>query len=42
MCNDKHIKTQIKIYNNKININFHGNKTSKDSEYCTCLSVMLF
>ena len=32
----------IKIYNNKININFHGNKTSKDSEYCTCLSVMLF
>ena len=40
MFNDKFIKTTIKIYNNKIHINFHNNKIPKDNEYCTCLSVI--
>ena len=31
--NDKYIKTKIKIYNNKININFQGNKIPEDNEY---------
>ena len=41
MYNDKYIKTKIKIYNNKINTNFRGNKTPEDNECCTCLSVIL-
>ena len=39
--NDKYIKTKIKIYNNKVYINFQHNKITKDSEYCACLSVIL-
>ena len=27
--NNKYIKTKIKIYNNRINTNFHGNKIPK-------------
>ena len=38
---NKYIKTKIKIYNNRINTNFHGNKTREENEYCTCLSVIL-
>ena len=39
--NDKRIKTKIKIYNNEINMNFHGNKMPVHNECCTCLSVIL-
>ena len=39
--NDKYIKTKIKIYNNRINTNFYGNKIPEDNKYCTCLSVIL-
>ena len=38
---NKYIKTKIKIYNNKINTNFYGNKIPEDNEYCTCFSVLL-
>ena len=31
---DKYIKTKIKIYNNKRDTNFHGNKIPKDNEFC--------
>ena len=27
--NDRHIKTKIKIYDNNVNINFHGKKYRK-------------
>ena len=37
----KYIKTKIKIYNDKVCTNFYRNKTPKDNEYCTCLSVIL-
>ena len=40
MYNDKHIKAKIRIYNSKINTNFHD-KIPEDNEYCACLSVML-
>ena len=35
MYNDKYIKTKIKIYNDRINTNFQGNKIPKDNEYYT-------
>ena len=38
---NKYIKTKIKIYNNQINTNFHGNKIPEENEYYTCLSVKL-
>ena len=41
MHSDKYIKTEIKIYNNKIDTNFDGNKIPRDNEFCTWLSVML-
>ena len=41
MHNDKYIKTKIKIYNNGVYTNFQYNKIPKDSEYCTCLYVIL-
>ena len=41
MCNDKYIKTKIKIYNAKVYTNFQRNKIPKDNEYCACLSVIL-
>ena len=37
---NKYIKAKIKIYNNKIDTNFHGNKIPEDDECCTCLSVI--
>ena len=39
--NNKYIKTKIKIFNDKIIINFHGNKMPEDNKCCTCLSVIL-
>ena len=41
MCNDKYIKTKIKIYNNRVYTNFQHIKIPKDNEYCVCLSVIL-
>ena len=41
MCNDKYIKTKIKICNNRIYTHFHVNKMPKDNEYCACLWVIL-
>ena len=40
MYNDKYIKTKIKIYNDRINTNFQGNKIPKYNEYYF-LSVVL-
>ena len=37
----KYIKTKIKVYNKKVNTNFHGNKMPKESLECVCLSVVL-
>ena len=41
VCNDKYIKTKIKIYNDGVYTNFQYYKTPKDNEYCICLSVIL-
>ena len=41
MYNDKHIKTKIKTYSDKLYTNFQKNKIPKDNEYCTSLSVIL-
>ena len=38
---NKYIKTKIKIYNNKINTNFHLNKIPEENGYCACLSGIL-
>ena len=38
---DISIKPKIKIYKNRININFQSNKIPVDNVYCTCLSVVL-
>ena len=38
---NKYIKTEIKIYNNKISTNFYGNKIPEHNEYCACLSAIL-
>ena len=39
--NTKCIKTKIKNYNDKVDVNFQHNKTPEDNEYCACLSVIL-
>ena len=39
--NDKYIKNNLKIYNDKTNTNFHANKIPEDNKRCTCLSVIL-
>ena len=41
MYDTKYIKTKIKVYNNKINTIFYGNKIPEDSKYCNCLSATL-
>ena len=41
MHDNKYIKIKIKIYKNRINTNFHGNKIPEDSECCAYLSVIL-
>ena len=35
----KFIRSKIRTYNKRININFHGNKIPEDNECCSCLSV---
>ena len=37
----KYLKTKIKIYNNRINTSFYGNKIPEENEYCICLSAIL-
>ena len=39
--NEKYIKTKIKSYGKKININFYSNKVPKEGDKCICLSVIL-
>ena len=41
VCNDKYIKTEMKIYNDKVYKNFQHNKIWKEKEYCICLSIIL-
>ena len=33
-------KTKIKIYNDRVYINFQYNKLRRDDKHCTCLSVI--
>ena len=41
MYNDKYIKTEITIYNKKLNTNFSGDKILENNKYCTYLTVVL-
>ena len=41
MYNYKYIKTEIKIYNDRIYTNFQYNKIPKDNEHCACLAVIV-
>ena len=36
--NEKYLKAKIKIYNGKINTNFHNNKIPKECFQCICTS----
>ena len=38
---NKYFKIKIKIYNNRINTNFHSNEIPEDNECCAFLSVIL-
>ena len=39
--NDKYIKTKIKLYGDKININFQGKKIPKENALYKCLSLLM-
>ena len=41
--NDKYIKTKIKLYGDKVNINFQGKKVTKEKENASfkCLSLIM-
>ena len=39
--NDKHIKTKIKLYGDKINTNFQGKKTPKENASYKCLPLTM-
>ena len=39
--NDKYIKTKIKIYEEKVNINFQGKKIPKENTSCKCLLLIM-
>ena len=39
--NEKYLKTKIKSYKGKININFYNKKIPKECSQCNCLSVIL-
>ena len=41
MHDNKHIKTKIKIFNNRINADFNSNKIQEDNECFACLFVIL-
>ena len=38
---DKHIKTKIKMYEDKLNTNFQGKEASKENTSYDCLSVII-
>ena len=38
---DKYIKTKIKMYENKVNTNFHGKEVSKENASYDCLSLII-
>ena len=39
--NDKHIKTNIKMYENRVNTNFQGKKVPKENASYKCLSLIM-
>ena len=39
--NEKYLKTKIKSYQEKININFHYNEIPKESSQCIVLTVIM-
>ena len=41
VCNEKHLKAEIKSYNGKINTNFHNNEIPREGSQFICLSVIL-
>ena len=41
MYNEKYLKTKIKSYDGKLNINFQDNGVSKGRSHCICSSVIL-
>ena len=41
VCNEKHLKTRLKSYEERINTNLHDNKISKKGSQCICLCVIL-
>ena len=39
--NDKYIKTNIKVYEDRVNTNFQGKKVPKENASCRCLSLTI-
>ena len=39
--NDKYIKTKIKIYDGRVDINFRGKKVPKEKAACKCLPAIM-
>ena len=39
--NDKYIKTKIKMYEDRVNINFQGKKVPKENASYRCLSLIM-
>ena len=39
--NDEYIKTKIKIYKDKVNTNFQGEKVPKENSSYKCLSLII-
>ena len=39
--NEKYLKTKIKLYEEKINTNFYGDKIPKEGSQCICFSGIL-
>ena len=39
--NEKYLKTKLRSYNGKINVNFYNNKITKEESQCISLSVIL-
>ena len=40
-CNDKYIKTKIKVYGDKLNANSHGKTIPKEKTACKYLSLIM-
>ena len=41
MHNEKYLKAKIKLYEGKINKNFHNNRMPKEGSHCISISVIL-